>query len=154
VDLVFSHAVLGHVRRSLYGETVAEMFRITKPGGISSHQIDLRDHLGGALNHLRFSAQTWEADWMARSGFYTNRFRLDEHVAAFQQAGWVSDISGLETWPSLPTPRRLLASPFKEMAEANLLVSHVALRAHKPCAGTACRPQRAGEDRPTPEMLT
>jgi len=43
-----------------------------------SHRVDLRDHFGSALNNLRFSDKKWELDWIANSGFYTNRIRLQE----------------------------------------------------------------------------
>jgi SAM-dependent methyltransferase len=50
VDLIFSQAVLEHVRRNEFVQIAAEMRRILKPDGVASHQVDLRDHLGGGLN--------------------------------------------------------------------------------------------------------
>ena len=39
-----------------------------RPGGLCSHVVDLKDHLGGALNNLRFSQRVWESRTMAGSG--------------------------------------------------------------------------------------
>ncbi len=130
-DFVFSHAVLAHVRRAQLGETLREMFRVTKRGGSCSHQIDLRDHLGGALNHLRFSDRLWEADWMARSGFYSNRFRFAQVLDLFRQAGWNCDVTNITRWSALPTPRRALAAPFRLLNDDELLVSDFAVRGRK-----------------------
>jgi SAM-dependent methyltransferase len=59
VDLLFSHATLEHVPAGDLAELMHQTRRILKPGGVVSHQIDLRDHLGGGLNNLRFSHNYW-----------------------------------------------------------------------------------------------
>jgi hypothetical protein len=130
-DFVFSHAVLAHVRRAQLAETLHETFRVTKSGGSCSHQIDLRDHLGGALNQLRFSDGLWEADWMARSGFYSNRVRFSEVRDLFRQAGWDTEVTSSNRWSALPTPRRALAAPFRSMSDDELLVADFAVRGRK-----------------------
>ena len=43
IDAMFSNAVLEHVHRSEFAATMRELYRIQRPGGVSSHQIDLRD---------------------------------------------------------------------------------------------------------------
>jgi SAM-dependent methyltransferase len=122
-DLAFSQAVLEHVRKPELEVTLREMLRVTAPGGVTSHQVDLRDHLGGALNSLRFSDQVWEAEWMATSGFYTNRVRYREIVGLFERVGW-QDVMGEPTrWRVLPTAKGKMASPFREMADEDLLIS-------------------------------
>src|SRR4051812_22576061 len=45
VDLVFSQAVLEHVRKGELPAMLREMLRITKPDGVGSHRVDLKDHL-------------------------------------------------------------------------------------------------------------
>jgi SAM-dependent methyltransferase len=123
VDMIFSHAVLEHVRRREFLQTMQECRRILKPGGVCSHQVDLRDHLGGALNNLRFSDQLWESEFFARSGFYTNRISFGQMPSLFSQAGFSVELSDVRRWSSLPTPRRRLAPQFRQVPDEDLLVS-------------------------------
>jgi SAM-dependent methyltransferase len=123
VDFVWSHAVLEHVRRAELPETLRELRRITRPGGMSSHRIDLRDHLADALNNLRFSERIWESRLMSNSGFYTNRFRSSELIAQFRDAGFeVADAHFLR-WGELPTPRSKLARTFRALSDDELRVA-------------------------------
>lgn len=122
VDLVWSQAVLEHVRRGEFPDTLRELRRVLKPGGVASHRVDLRDHLADALNSLRFDQARWESPLFANSGFYTNRIRLPQMMAAFAAAGLAAEVVGTERWDALPTPRRALAPPFRDMAEDDLLV--------------------------------
>jgi len=69
VDFIFSHAVLEHVSVRELPELIKETARVLKPGGACSHTIDLADHLGGALNNLRFSTRFWESAFMREAGF-------------------------------------------------------------------------------------
>lgn len=123
VDFLFSQAVLEHVRLAEFAATLAETRRVMRPGGVCSHRIDLRDHLGGALNNLRFPRGVWESRLFAESGFYTNRLRRGDLLALFADAGFAAEVVGEERWPRLPTPRRALARPFRDMPDAELLVS-------------------------------
>lgn len=123
VDFIWSHAVLEHVRRKEFAETVREMRRIIRPRGICSHQVDLQDHLGGALNNMRIPSRWWESDWMACSGFYTNRLRMSEIVRMFESAGFEVDILKKSSWDAMPTPRAALAREFRDQEAADLLVN-------------------------------
>jgi SAM-dependent methyltransferase len=122
VDLVFSQAVLEHVRRGEFDQTQREVRRMLKPDGIASHEVDLKDHLGGALNSLRFSRDTWEAGWMVASGFYTNRLRLSEILASMRAAGLEPEVTRVRRWDRLPTPRAKLAPHFQGMNDEELTV--------------------------------
>ena len=88
-----------------------------------SHQVDFKDHLGGKLNNLRFSPETWEGRLFSESGFYTNRLRLDEMTQAFEAAGFSVEVRACTRWPSLPTPRSAMDAAFQGMTEEDLLVS-------------------------------
>lgn len=123
VDLVFSQAVLEHVRKHEFAETQQECRRILRSGGICSHRIDLRDHLGGALNNLRFSERVWESNFFVRSGFYTNRISFSTMLDAFRAAGFSVDVSDVRRWPSLPTPRAALAPQFRGVPDEELCVA-------------------------------
>ena len=133
-DLVLSQAVLEHVRRAELPAVLAELRRITKADGVGSHRIDLRDHLGGALNNLRFPEWLWESDVFAGAGFYTNRLQHPDLMALFREAGFRPEVVELERWEALPTPRASLARPFRDRPESELTVSgfHVLLHPDGP----------------------
>ena len=130
VDLVFSNAVLEHVRRHEFAETMRELNRLLKPNGVCSHQVDLSDHLGGALNNLRFSGKVWESRIFATSGFYTNRIGYPQMLASFQQAGFDVTTTQLERWPALPTSKRHMAPEFRALEDESLCIRgfHALLR--------------------------
>lgn len=121
VDFVWSHAVLEHIRAGEFLSTVKELRRIVRPDGICSHRVDLQDHLGGKLNNMRISSRIWESNWMARSGFYTNRIRMREMVSLFGEAGFTVDVLWKGQWSQLPTPRGALAREFRGLTDADLL---------------------------------
>ena len=131
VDFAWSHAVLEHVRRNEFADFARELRRIMRCGGVCSHQIDLRDHLGGALNNLRISSRWWEAEWMARSGFYTNRIRFSEMMRIFAAEGFAVERLVTSRFESLPLARSSLAEEFRGVSDEDLMVSgfHVVLRA-------------------------
>lgn len=123
VDFIWSQAVLEHIRRREFLDFMRELRRVLRSDGVCSHRVDLRDHLGGALNNLRFSTRLWESDWMASSGFYTNRIRYGEMMDLFGQAGFGVEVLGVDRWHSLPTPRRALNIFFRSLPNEDLLVS-------------------------------
>jgi SAM-dependent methyltransferase len=127
VDLVFSQAVLEHVRKRDVPETIRECRRILAPGGVCSHQVDLRDHLGGALNNLRFSESVWESEFFSTSGFYTNRISYSQMLDVFRRACFQVEVVDVRRWAVLPTPRNRLAKEFRDMPEEDLRVSGFAV---------------------------
>jgi hypothetical protein len=123
VDFIWSQAVLEHVRRADFAATMRELSRIMKPTGVASHSIDLKDHLGGALNNLRYPEARWEADWMARSGFYTNRIRYAEMLDIFRCQGYTVEVVQKISWDSMPTPITRMQPQFAGLDCADLSVS-------------------------------
>lgn len=123
VDFIWSQAVLEHIRLKDFPFMLREMRRVIAPQGVCSHRVDLQDHLNGGLNNLRFSAALWESDLMAHSGFYTNRIRFQEMLRRFSDAGFDVEVLQVNRFPSLPTPRRRMAPQFRDLPEADLLVS-------------------------------
>jgi SAM-dependent methyltransferase len=120
-DIAFSHAVMEHVPRDEFAATMVEIHRILKHGGVSTHQVDFRDHLGGSLNNLRFTDAIWEAPCFARrSGFYTNRLRLSEMTDMMRAAGFAVEVADRERWDRLPIPRRSLELRFRGMPDDDL----------------------------------
>jgi len=125
VDFVFSHATLEHIAFRDFIATQEQIHRILKPSGIVSHIIDLRDHLGGGLNNLRFSERIWESDLITKSGFYTNRIRYSQMLKIFQLAGFNVKANVIETWDKLPISRSLLSPEFRNLSDEDLRVSVV-----------------------------
>jgi len=50
IDFIFSNAVLEHVRYDVFDDTLYELSRVLKKGGLVSHAIDFKDHLGYSLH--------------------------------------------------------------------------------------------------------
>lgn len=123
VDFIWSQAVLEHIRKHEFLELMKELRRIIKNTGSCSHVIDLKDHLGGNLNNLRFTEGIWESDFMVKSGFYTNRIRYYEMLDLFKEANFQIQVIETRRWEKLPTARRNLALPFKNMPDEELLIS-------------------------------
>jgi len=132
VDLVFSHAVLEHLPRAQFDRFLHESLRILRPGGVCSHTIDLQDHLGGALNHLRFSRHFWEHPAISRSGFYTNRLRYSEICTRARVRGFDVTVQRLSRWKRPPTPRRVLAAEFRALSDDELAVAGFTMVLIKP----------------------
>lgn len=123
VDFIFSQAVLEHVRKHEFLETMRECFRVLTPEGVASHRVDLKDHLGGSLNNLRFSERVWESTFFVRSGFYTNRIRFSEMLALFEDAALIVEICEVRRWKSLPVKRSFLSNSFMCFSDEDLTVS-------------------------------
>ena len=123
VDLIFSQAVLEHLRKYEFLDIMKELRRILKPNGICSHQVDLKDHLGGALNNLTFSEKLWESDFFVKSGFYTNRIRFVEMLEMFKNANFHVHITHVENWDLLPTSRNQMNEIFRKFTDDDLLKS-------------------------------
>ncbi len=120
IDFIWSHGVLEHIRKVEFIDTMHELRRIIRNDGILSHTIDYRDHIGGALNHLRFSDHIWESDFFADSGFYTNRIRFFDMLNLFQEASFDTEIISVNRWDSVPTPRPKLNTDFENCSDLEL----------------------------------
>ena len=123
IDFIWSQAVLEHIKKADFLDTMRELRRVISPNGTCSHVIDLKDHLGGALNNLRFSERIWESEFMANSGFYTNRIRYSEMMDMFRQAGFSVEVINARKWEALPTPKSKMSGEFRLLSDDELLIS-------------------------------
>jgi SAM-dependent methyltransferase len=122
VDFIWSQAVLEHIRMHEFHDTMLELRRVLRPDGVCSHSIDLKDHIGGALNNLRFSKELWESDFMAHSGFYTNRIRYNEMLDLFNKAGFEVNVIHVDRWDKMPTRRYSFSKEFRNLSEDELRI--------------------------------
>ncbi len=121
VDYIFSHSVLEHVRKYELNDFIKEMYRVLKPNGVISHNINYKDHLNESLNNLRFSEKLWESNFFASSGFYTNRipaFLMHEY---FRNNGFNIIKENFGKWDSLPIKRSALSQEFKNFTDEELM---------------------------------
>jgi SAM-dependent methyltransferase len=123
VDLIFSQAVLEHVRKKDFKDLAQEIKRILKKHGTSSHAIDLKDHLNYSLNNLRFTDKLWETEFFANSGFYTNRLSISDIIDVYKNIGFRINIMNKLTWDEIPLSRSKFAQQFKNRPLEDLLVS-------------------------------
>src|SRR5262249_3479026 len=69
---------------------VAQLSRITRPGGVGLHQIDHRDHrdFSRPLEYLLLGEDDFQAAFARCHGECGNRYRPDEAAAPFRDAGF------------------------------------------------------------------
>jgi SAM-dependent methyltransferase len=91
VDLAISHSVLEHVRNPQ--AVLASCFNWLKPGGITHHIIDLRDHnlrFRYPFEMLTFSEQLWVRWLDLDGGFHLNRWRVPDYLHVTHESGFVN----------------------------------------------------------------
>jgi SAM-dependent methyltransferase len=123
VDVVFSAAVMEHIRLLEITPMLAELFRVLRPGGVMVHTIDFRDHLAQSLNSLRFSERVWESGPFRNSGFYTNRLRANAFFQAIETTGFHSISRQDDEWDALPIAARKLHHSFRHRHDLKIWCS-------------------------------
>ncbi len=122
VDWVFSQAALEHVPLDEFDSLLHEIARVQRPGGVSTHRIDLRDHLGDGLHSLRFPTRVWESKLFRTSGFYTNRLRASEINRRFTACGFSIETCELDRWPAPKLGRARIAHDLRGILDEDLLI--------------------------------
>tara|TARA_B110000444_G_C18806580_1_gene580305 strand:+ start:609 stop:1490 length:882 start_codon:yes stop_codon:yes gene_type:complete len=123
IDLIFSTAVLEHLKLDEFEIIIKEMRRILKDDGFTSHEIDLKDHLNKSLNNLRFSSWIWESNLFSNSGFYTNRLRYSQIIKIFETSGFNVQILKQKKWNKYPINIKLINKEFRNELNEELLIS-------------------------------
>ena len=135
VDVVFSQAVLEHVRD--LNHTYESMYRWVKKGGCISNQIDFESHgLSDEWNgHWSFSDLTWKLIKGNRP-YLINREPLSKHLEAAQDAGFkIISVLPVKTFSSdtyTGTIRRdNLAKKFRNISEEDFTTTSAYILAKK-----------------------
>jgi ubiquinone/menaquinone biosynthesis C-methylase UbiE len=119
VDVVLSNSFLEHVE-DIDG-VIAEMARVTRPGGFGVHSIDGNDHRiygDGGIHSLDFLRQ--EAGGMVHG---SNRIRPLEFPALFARRGFTfQQLIPRQTLRVTSALRASLAEPWRDMPKAMLRV--------------------------------
>ena len=127
-DIIYSQAVLEHIFYDDFSSTMSECRRLLKPGGVMSHVIDFKDHLGGGLNNLRIDSVLWNKEWFALKGnFYTNRLRLSQIKRICENAGFIVKVIEINRFGNKKIKRKQLSHEFAELTDDDLSISEAHL---------------------------
>lgn len=87
LDIIFSHACFEHFADP--DGSIAQIARLLRPGGATSHVVDLRDHrdFSRPLDFLRYNDTLWKLSTSNRPNGVRNRWRRAEYQAAFERHG-------------------------------------------------------------------
>lgn len=136
-DLVFSSAVLEHVRdpRAI----LARCQEWLRPGGLTFHMVDLRDHnfqFRYPFEMLAYSDETWERWLDLRGGFHVNRWRAHDHLQALADAGFeqITYVPIRHDQAAARAIRRRLDERFRRLPEKLLGIQMIVLYGRKPQA--------------------
>jgi SAM-dependent methyltransferase len=131
-DIVFSAACLEHVADPA-GAT-RRMYELLRPGGVSVHGIDLRDHRNFERPHefLRYPDWLWRAA-MSRKPAYTNRWRVSDWAEAFRRSGFVDvEFHSRGETPVDPQLHQAMPARFRAKTPEDLSTTLVVASARKP----------------------
>jgi len=123
INYLWSQSVLEHIRKSEFSDYIKEFRRLVTNNGVSVHGVDLKDHLAYSHNNLRFTEEVWESEFMAKSGFYTNRILFSEMMSIFRENDFEAKAINIKRWDDFPTPRNKMTSIYHEVSDDDLLIA-------------------------------
>lgn len=130
-DIIFSNACLEHV--SDPAVAAKRISTLLKPGGVTTHGIDLRDHrnFDEPLDFLRYPDWVWRGASSRRT--HTNRWRASDWQKAFREAGLTDiEIKPVETHDLTEPVRRSMNRRFRDKRMDDLALTQIELTAIKP----------------------
>jgi len=131
-DIIFSHACFEHFADP--GGSIAQIARLLRSDGVTSHEVDLRDHrdFDHPLEFLRYNDMLWTISTSHRPNGVRNRWRRSEYRAAFEQHGMeVVYLEASQKTTVTEEMRRLYQSHFQQMSLEELSVIGILLAARK-----------------------
>lgn len=123
IDYVYSDAVFEHIRKDIFRETMQEMHRFMKPGALACHGVELRDHMGGLKNQLRFPDKIWEDEIHYKMDNYTNRLSASDISRICEEVGLSVVKVERNKYEKMPIKRSRMASEFKDLSDDELMTS-------------------------------
>ncbi|MBI9078760.1 MAG: class I SAM-dependent methyltransferase [Pseudodesulfovibrio sp.] len=129
VDLVFSHAVLEHVENIQF--VLDETYRMLRPGGCSSHSVDLSSHNTHSEwnGHWTYSDTLWKVICGNRS-YLINRNPVSQYEKALLKSGFEIEIFQKGTRENR-IDRHNLIPRFKNLSETDLTTANLLFTATK-----------------------
>jgi SAM-dependent methyltransferase len=131
-DAIFSHACFEHFADP--AGAIATITRLLRAGGVTTHQVDLRDHrdFTQPLGHLRYSETIWRMANSHRPHGVRNRWRASEYQARFAANGLsITAFDANQTVTVTDAMRRRFAPHFRRMDLIDLGVISCMLVARK-----------------------
>jgi len=133
VKFFFSSGVLQYIPRPVLRGILAEFKRISAPGAVMSHRINLRDeyslfdHSISPFNFLRYTEKQWR--WRNSPLIWQNRLRISDYRQLLTEAGF--HLIGEESTAGREEDlaRIKLAPEFQDYARDDILVLHSYLTA-------------------------
>jgi SAM-dependent methyltransferase len=137
-DVIYSQACFEHFADPQ--RSIDQLARLLRPGGYTSHQVDLRDHRDyeRPFDSLRHSDTLWRLASSNSPMFVRNRWRVPNYCQGFLQAGL--DILSLEATASAPLPPELhgrLHPRIQRMDPAEMAITSFQIVAAKPMGESA-----------------
>lgn len=127
-DVIYSHAALEHV--SDPARSAASIARLLRPGGVTSHVVDLRDHRDFEHPHAFLGYPEWLWRRSGNHRGWPNRWRASDWREGFEAAGLETEVTSTMDAPL--DPGQKLARRFAAKDRADLEVVGILVVARKP----------------------
>jgi len=145
-DLICSESVGEHVPKEVLADILKELRRLSSPGAVMIHSIDLSDHYRsfdpriGPFNMLRYSARAWR--WLDTPLAPHNRMRVSDYRELHRACGFDIVAEENNSGKRADLDRIRVHKQFKRYSTADLLVTYswivsVPSAASKPRSGPA-----------------
>ncbi len=134
VDFAFSHSGFEHFNEPR--KTIGRLFQVLRPGGVTAHSIDLRDHddFSRPYEFLKLSAEEWRSRFTEENLHnFTNRWRAVDFQRAFEDAGFeILEDKRREQAEVTEELQRALHSDFQGYSLEELSATNLWIVARKP----------------------